>query len=92
MVAININKLYDFAKLRAYFSIKPIEGGKSFRLGVQHKCLKGWYDLKKRSPDISYVQIINGFLERNYAVLVKERSDRIENHVNQLEHIASQPY
>ena len=91
MAAININKLCDFAKLRDCFSIKRIEGGKPFRLGVQHKCLKSWYDLKG-SPDISYVQIINGFLERSPAVLVKERSDRIEIRVNQLEHIASQPF
>ena len=41
---------------------------------------------------MSHVQIINGFLERSYAVLVKEHSDRIENRVNQLEHIASQSY
>ena len=47
MVAININKLCDFAKLGDCFSVKRIEGGKSFRLGVQHKCLKSWYDLKK---------------------------------------------
>ena len=77
MVAININKLRDFTELRDCFSIKRIEGGKSFRLGAQHKCLKSWYDLKKRSLGISYAQIINGFLERSSVVLVKERSDRI---------------
>ena len=91
MVVININKRCDFAKFRDCFSIKRIEGGKSFRLGVQHKCLKSWYDLKKVA-DISYVQIINGFLERNHAVLVKERSDKVEIRVNQLEHIALQPF
>ena len=69
MVAININKLCDFAKLRDCFSIKRIEGDKSFRLGVQYKCLKSWYDLKKRSPDISYVQIINGFLKRSFVLM-----------------------
>lgn len=89
MVAININKLYDFAKFRDCFSIKRTEGDESFQLTVQNKCLKSWYDLKKRSPDVSYVQIINGFLAKSYVVLVKERCARIENRVRSLANLTN---
>ena len=81
---ININKLYDFAKFQDCFSIKRIGGEDSFKLTVRSKCLKSWHDLKKRSPEVTFVQIINGFLSSSYAVLVKERCARVENRLASL--------
>lgn len=58
-MVININKLYDFAKFPNCFFINHINGQAaseddevSFTISVHNKCLKSWYDLKKKSPDV----------------------------------------
>ena len=81
MVYINIYKVYDFDKFRDCFSIKrsSVEDEITFKITVSNKCLKSWHDLKQKSPDLSFVQIINGFLAESYVVLIKEDCARVEN-------------
>ena len=90
-MVININKLYDFAKFPNCFFINHINGQAaseddevSFTISVHNKCLKSWYDLKKKSPDVSFVQIINCFLAERYVVLLAENCARVESHVRKL--------
>ena len=83
-MVININNLYDFPKFRNCFFINHINGQSateddevSFTIFVNNKCLKSWYDLKKKSQDVSFVQTINCFLAGRYVVLLAENWARV---------------
>ena len=51
---------------------------------VTNQCLKSWHDFKKRSPQTTYVAILNAFLAEKHAILILEDCEIIEQHLRRL--------
>jgi hypothetical protein len=85
-MAIKLDQAYNFAKYQPCLSIQLTDGDSdvnkeiAFTIKIQNKCLKSWYDLPKKIPEVKLINIINHFLAQLHIALLKEKCTRIEEH------------
>lgn len=56
----------------------------AFTVHINNNVLKSWQDFKEIHRNISFIALLNHFLGQKYAILIKQESERIEDHLRRL--------
>jgi hypothetical protein len=84
-MAIKLDQAYYFAKYQPCLSIQLTDGDSdvnkeiAFTIKIQNKCLRSWYGLSKKIPEVKFINIINHFLVQLDIAPLKEKCTRIEH-------------